>query len=199
MFNHHIVGKKIFSEKDCQEIIDFAISQCKTKESAILTEDDKERVRDTDIRNVTSYVPPGSEEMCLPVLQYFIPPLYDCNEQYFKFDLSDRFEFNILKYEVGGHYEVHCDVGDAESHKNISTRKLSFSFILNEDYEGGDLRFNLRGLDSCLDDNLMNPPSEFEQQGSIVIFPSFLWHKVEPITSGKRYSLVMWTLGENWK
>ena len=84
--------------------------------------------------------------------------------------------------------------------KNMQ-RKLSMIVQLSkpENYEGGDLRFNLRGLDSCLDDNLMGPPPEFKQQGSIVIFPSFLWHKVEPITKGIRYSLVMSAIGENWK
>jgi len=80
-------------------------------------------------------------------------------------------------------------------------RKLSMIVQLSkpENYVGGDLRFNLRGLDGVNSDSVMSPPPEFKQQGSIVIFPSFLWHKVEPITSGKRYSLVMWTLGENWK
>ena len=80
-------------------------------------------------------------------------------------------------------------------------RKLSMSVQLSkpEDYEGGDLRFNLRGLDSHFEDTIMSPPPEFKQQGSIVVFPSFLWHKVEPITKGTRYSLVMWSLGGNWK
>lgn len=191
MYNHHIVGKKIFSEKDCQEIIDFAISQCKTKESSIVTEDIKEAVIDKNIRNVTSYVPPDSEEMCLPVLQYFVPPLYNCNEQYFKFDLSDRFEFNILKYEVNGHYEVHCDcdVGDAESHKNISTRKLSFSFILNKDYEGGDLEFP--GLpNSYLEEG------DTLERGDCIMFPSYFYHKVKPVTSGTRWALVGWIHGD---
>ena len=44
MYNHHIVAKKIYSEKDCQEIIDFAISQCKKKSWGIVTEDNTEEV-----------------------------------------------------------------------------------------------------------------------------------------------------------
>jgi PKHD-type hydroxylase len=84
--------------------------------------------------------------------------------------------------------------------KNMQ-RKLSMSVQLSKpkDYEGGDLKFNLRGLDSQNGDTVMSPPPEFKQQGSIVVFPSFLWHKVEPITKGIRYSLVMWAIGENWK
>lgn len=33
------------------------------------------------------------------------------------------------------------------------------------------------------------------EQGSIIVFPSFVYHMVEPITRGTRYSLVMWNLG----
>ena len=36
---------------------------------------------------------------------------------------------------------------------------------------------------------------EILSKGSIVVFPSFLWHRVKPVTSGTRYSLVLWNLG----
>ena len=36
---------------------------------------------------------------------------------------------------------------------------------------------------------------EILPQGSIVIFPSYLWHRVTPVTKGVRYSLVIWNLG----
>ena len=32
-------------------------------------------------------------------------------------------------------------------------------------------------------------------KGSIIVFPSFVWHRVKPVTSGTRYSLVAWHLG----
>ena len=37
----------------------------------------------------------------------------------------------------------------------------------------------------------MSPPPKFKQQGSIIVFQVILWHKVETITKGTRYSLVM--------
>ena len=117
------------------------------------------------------------------------------------FNLSHQEDVQFTEYEPRGHYNWHNDsIKNPMDLKNMQ-RKLSMIVQLSkpENYDGGDLRFNLRGLDSCLDDNLMNPPSEFEQQGSIIIFPSFLWHKVEPITKGLRHSLVMWALGGNWK
>ena len=36
-------------------------------------------------------------------------------------------------------------------------------------------------------------------KGSIVVFPSFVWHRVKPITKGSRYSLVVWNLGDPFK
>jgi PKHD-type hydroxylase len=36
-------------------------------------------------------------------------------------------------------------------------------------------------------------------KGSIIVFPSFVWHRVKPVTKGTRYSLVMWNLGYPFK
>ena len=40
---------------------------------------------------------------------------------------------------------------------------------------------------------------EIRPQGSIIIFPSFTYHCVTPITKGTRYSLVLWTLGDAFR
>ena len=118
-----------------------------------------------------------------------------------KFNLKCNEDVQFTEYEPRGHYNWHNDSLKNPMGLKDMQRKLSMVVQLSspEDYEGGDLKFNLRGLDGLNSDSVMSPPPEFKQQGSLVIFPSFLWHKVEPITSGKRYSLVMWTLGEQWK
>ena len=41
--------------------------------------------------------------------------------------------------------------------------------------------------------------TEILPKGSIIIFPSFVWHRVKPVTKGTRYSLVMWNLGKPFK
>ena len=41
--------------------------------------------------------------------------------------------------------------------------------------------------------------SGVRHSGSIIVFPSDRYHQVTPITSGLRYSLVMWSLGQPWK
>ena len=40
---------------------------------------------------------------------------------------------------------------------------------------------------------------EILSQGSICVFPSFVWHRVKPVTKGIRYSLVLWNLGYSFK
>lgn len=69
-------------------------------------------------------------------------------------------------------------------------RKVSVTVQLSspEEYEGGDLEFNLG--------NVISGPRE---QGAAVIFPSFYLHRVTPITKGVRKSFVLWVGGEPYK
>ena len=83
---------------------------------------------------------------------------------------------------MGSHYEVHDKPDNKFLHEN--TRKLSMSIILNSEFEGGD--FELRDLEERVP--RLN-------EGSVFVFPSFLQHRVAPITKGIRYSLVAWFLG----
>ena len=65
----------------------------------------------------------------------------------------------------------------------ISTIELSKS----SDYEGGDLVFDYD-----------RHPME-KTRGTIIIFPSNLYHEVTPVTKGERYSLVQWFKGQKIK
>ncbi len=40
---------------------------------------------------------------------------------------------------------------------------------------------------------------EIRSKGSLVVFPSDVWHRVKPVTAGTRYSLVVWHLGKPFK
>ena len=59
---------------------------------------------------------------------------------------------------------------------------------------------HLRGLPMTQDPKLvLNTDKHFKPRGSIIIFPSHLWHRVKPVTKGTRYSLVIWALGKPFK
>jgi len=79
------------------------------------------------------------------------------------------------------------------------TRKLSVTINLSspEEYEGGNLKFDFGHHQK--EQSQFYECKEIRPQGSIVVFPSFLYHQVTPVTSGNRYSLVMWCLGKPFK
>ena len=70
-----------------------------------------------------------------------------------------------------------------------NVRKLSMSVILNNDFEGGDFEFASYSKEKC---EITPIPAS---TGSIIVFPSSMEHRVTPVTSGIRYSLVCWFLG----
>ena len=119
----------------------------------------------------------------------------------FQWDWSESIHFT--HYRLNYHYNWHCDSGekpyDDTSHKDFvgKIRKLSATVSLSapDDYEGGNLEFNyLNNVKSKA-----QVCKEIKPQGSIVVFPSFVYHRVTPVTKGTRYSLVLWQLGKPFK
>ena len=90
-------------------------------------------------------------------------------------------QIDLLKYSIGGKYEVHTD-----HHSAGTFRHLSIIMNLNKDYEGGDLVFT--------DQRHKEIKRLKLDKGSIVFFPSnFMYpHSIEPIIKGTRYSIVAW-------
>ena len=60
---------------------------------------------------------------------------------------------------------------------------------LNEDFEGGEFEFHHSSIGK--EGNIIKPT-----KGTIVFFPSWIAHKVHPVTKGTRYSLVTWFRGQ---
>jgi len=120
----------------------------------------------------------------------------------FDWDWSENCQFT--KYSKNQHYDWHCDTNSIpynlpmDPNFNNKVRKLSLTCNLSDpkDYKGGELQFQFRNssdptkIDTCV--NLL-------PRGSIIVFPSHVWHRVTPVTKGTRYSLVMWSLGYSFK
>ena len=114
----------------------------------------------------------------------------DVNEKYYEYDLKDIFEFQLIKYYVGGNYNWHCDYGTAEKPGLI--RKLSMSIQLTppEEYHGGELSVVNYGNATI---NLST------RLGTVIVFDSKLPHKVWPVVWGQRLSLVGWANGPRFR
>ena len=67
-----------------------------------------------------------------------------------------------------------------------------------KDYTGGELEFDFRDNDPAYPRNA-HICKEILPKGSLVVFPSFVWHRVRPVLRGRRMSLVIWNLGKPWK
>jgi Rps23 Pro-64 3,4-dihydroxylase Tpa1-like proline 4-hydroxylase len=94
--------------------------------------------------------------------------------------ITNVLQMDYLRYEKNSHYQFHADQMKSQN------RFLSCIFLLNNDYEGGQL---------CFKDKITNVEKEVEvKPGRLVIWPSnFLFpHAVKPVTKGIRYSIVTW-------
>ena len=124
----------------------------------------------------------------------------------FQWERSESCQFT--KYKLNQYYDWHCDSWDKPYDKpNTSDhgkiRKLSMTCQLTDgsEYQGGELEFDFRNYDPHLRDESkhLRQAKEILPKGSIIVFPSFVWHRVKPVTKGTRYSLVMWNLGYPFK
>jgi PKHD-type hydroxylase len=110
------------------------------------------------------------------------------NQQFFGFDLYAMEQgLQFTRYQAPGeHYEWHIDRG-----MQTGTRKLSLSLQLSDpdDYEGGDLEMWFGG----------EPTKASRERGMMTFFPSYVMHRVSPVTKGVRYSLVCWVSGQPFK
>ena len=119
--------------------------------------------------------------------------LTKANNEYYGFDLNgyESFQYTTYNESQRGHYDWHMDSEIGHDCNNLGIRKLSLTLQLNDEFEGGEFQIN-SGKEStaeCL-------PSK---KGRCLIFPSFMIHRVAPVTKGVRRSLVIWVIGPKFK
>ncbi len=141
---------------------------------------------DKNVRNVFS--------KALSITSEFLSDTHWHNYLCYKFFKSFDFyckEFNhchvknietieILKYMQDGFYTEHTD------HFSVCPRTLSGIFLLNNDYEGGELVFNFNNKDYIIE----KKPNRFIVWPSNFLFP----HRVNKVTKGVRHTVVTWAL-----
>ena len=94
------------------------------------------------------------------------------------FDGTKLGDFQFTEYEVDGHFDWHVD-----STKDVyPDRYYSVIILLNDEYSGGELEILEKNEKTIIEKNI----------GDLILFPSVYRHRVLPILTGKRYSLVNW-------
>ena len=137
------------------------------------------------------------------------PYVHEANKQAgWNFDWERSESCQFTKYKLNQYYDWHTDGWSKPYNKPYTlnhgkVRKLSMTCQLTDgsEYEGGELEFDFRNYDPNMRDESkhVKQVKQILPKGSIVVFPSFVWHRVKPITKGTRYSLVMWSLGYPYK
>jgi len=111
--------------------------------------------------------------------------ILEANKSFFDFELegwNDQIQFTVYE-PPGGHYSWHIDV--MSNSKKYFVRKLSIVMCLSSknDYGGGEIE-------------LFHPTKKVKtfklDAGDVIVFPSIVSHRVKPVTSGRRISLVGW-------
>jgi PKHD-type hydroxylase len=119
--------------------------------------------------------------------------LLSLNRQFFQYDLSGLAPMQYAVYDGSeqGHFDWHIDYGRERGHEQHEPRKLSISVQLSNpsDYDGGELQAQVRSrIDIAA-----------KTRGTVIAFPSYMLHRVTPITRGVRKSLVVWATGPEYR
>jgi PKHD-type hydroxylase len=181
--------KEVFDDQKIKVLEDmvyanYSFSKGRTGVAELGTDTDS---YDTNNRDI-AYIRPATYSKWLYDL--LGPLAQEANESMFHFDLryvTDPIHY-VIYPEDGGHLDWHMDIGAYA----VNQRKLAMTVQLSEssDYEGGEFQIWNGGKE---------PLTLPREKGDVIIFPTFLMHRVTPITRGQRKVLVFWTGGDQFR
>ena len=125
-----------------------------------------------------------------PIYQLVGQFVQQANEQVFRLDLAgfgEPFQVATYRGDTGGFYGWHVDIGAGR----LANRKLSLVVPLTDpsEYEGGELQLFYDH----------EPTTIAMPLGRIVAFPSYVLHRVTPVTKGVRRTLAIWVSGPPYR
>ena len=175
---------KAITPERCQEIIDSAGD---TFETAVVGDENRtdNKVRKTNIHW-------SNDQELFDMVGHYGASANRQGE--WNLQTSGMESIQIGQYPKGGHYNWHVDglgLEPISAHGNEfldgKVRKISFVLWLNDDFEGGDFEFHSAHIKGGVIKL---------KQGTIVLFPSWVMHRVKPVKKGTRYSAVSWLVGK---
>ena len=208
--NYYWYFKSAIPPKICDDIIKYGLTQAETMARTGGYGDKeltKDQVRDMKRKRNSDLVWLNDPW----IYKELHPYIHQANKNAgwnYEWDRSESCQFT--KYKLNQYYDWHCDGWnqpykreDKTDPDNGKIRKLSMTCQLTDgsEYEGGELEFDFRNYDPHMreESKHLRQAKEILSKGSIIVFPSFVWHRVKPVTKGTRYSLVMWNLGYPFK
>jgi len=187
--------KKALSNEVCDKIVEAGLRRPKTK-GTVGNSKDVDVVEKTTRYSTISWL---NDNWIYNLLHPYIQ-LANTNAGWnFDWDYSEPMQYTM--YKKSQFYTWHADQKSApypkdypnENYRN-KIRKLSVTVQLSDskDYSGGELEFDLRHNKENKGKHICKAGRD---RGTIIVFPSFVWHRVRPVKKGTRKSLVIWSLG----
>ena len=178
--NTYSYWEKVFTKEECEKIIKIAKNKGLTKGTT--RSKDETDVRQSQICWLYAF------DNLEWVFKKITDIVLNLNSRFFNFDifgLNEGLQFTNYK-APSNKYGKHIDKG-----LDNVIRKLSLSIQLtnSKEYEGGELFLyeDEKGIEMK------------KEQGTLILFPSYILHEVKPITKGERNSLVSWVTGKQFK
>lgn len=176
----------LIADETCQQIIDLALSR--PAQTGVVSQGDYiPEVRTSEIR---WFYPQDPEvaDIYNVARHHFL--WANANAWGFHIDWLPSLQFTTYRDGPRGHYTWHQDWFWRQG--DYYQRKLSMVIQLSDPatYEGGDLELDCREAPATAD---------LRKRGSLIVFPSFVHHRVTPVTQGVRHSLVAWMEGPRWR
>ena len=176
--NSYAYWEKAFTKEECNKIIKIA----KNKGLIKGTTNNKSDARSSQISWLYS-----SDDLNW-VFRRITDIVLNLNDRFFQFDLHGLNEgLQFTNYKApSDKYDKHIDRS-----LDFTIRKLSLSIQLTnpKEYKGGELFLyeDEKGTEMK------------KEQGTLILFPSYILHEVKPIIKGERNSLVSWVTGKQFK
>jgi PKHD-type hydroxylase len=184
-----------FTDEELDEMC-FYFSQHEVEQASVLSKEKpiNENIRRSKVKFFYR------DEYTFPIFDRLNYTIENLNDRFYNFVLNGYDCFQYTEYDASekGEYNFHMDTHFGNK-QNINvdmyeTRKLSIVMCLNRpgiDFEGGQFYMNQGSEKDAFEIEM--------KMGRIIAFPSFLIHRVAPVTKGKRKSLVIWVMGPKFR
>jgi PKHD-type hydroxylase len=186
VFPQFCIISDVFSNEEIDMIVDLEDLQKFQKGQVGSGKDGASEVniksRDSSVMWIT---PDQSSDWIYHRIADLIPKV---NYDFFMQDIEAFTFFQYTVYRKGEYYDWHID---AEDVYNTLTRKMSIVVSLTDpnSYDGGEFEIIIGG-------NVNAPTVLKPKKGDVIIFNSWMPHRVRPVVDGVRKSLVTWISGK---
>lgn len=166
-----------FAPEECERVI--ALGAARTRQAGAVDQRSDLESRDYRVSEI-AWIEPDADAQWL---YHRLAVLFAQANAAYGFELVGFAEaLQFTAYGAGQYFAWHADLGPGDT----AARKLSMTLQLSDpqSYDGGALQFH-GGADMPV----------ARSRGCATFFPAYLAHRVAPVESGRRLSLVAWAYG----